>query len=63
MITSINPAILKWARERAGLSLEDLAIAMKRDPDELRMWENGQKSLSYTPYSGLKTKSSIVADS
>jgi isocitrate dehydrogenase len=29
MITAVNPAIIKWARERSGLSLDDLARLMK----------------------------------
>ncbi len=35
MITAVNPAILQWARKRSGLTLDDLAKLMKRDPDEL----------------------------
>lgn len=47
MITAVNPAIIQWARVRSGLSLEDLAIMMKRDPDELQQWENGKSAPSY----------------
>jgi Zn-dependent peptidase ImmA (M78 family) len=53
MITAVNPAILQWARERSGLSLEVLALKMKRDPDELRMWERGERSPSYTALEDL----------
>lgn len=47
MITAVNPAIIQWARERSGLSLDDLARMMKRDPDELQQWENGEGAPSY----------------
>lgn len=53
MITAVNPAILKWARERSGFSLKDLALIMKRDPDELRMWESGESFPSYTALEDL----------
>jgi len=53
MITAVNPLIIQWARERVNLSLEDLALKMKRDPDELRMWENGERSPSYTALEDL----------
>ena len=48
MITAVNPKIIAWARKRSGLTIEDLAGVMKRDPDELRMWENGQGAPSYS---------------
>ena len=48
MITAVNPAIIKWARERSGLSLDDLAKLMRQEPDELRKWENGEHAPSYT---------------
>ena len=31
-----------------GLTIEGLATSMKRDPDELCMWESGGKTPSYT---------------
>lgn len=53
MITAVNPAVLQWARERSGLSLDNLALRMKRDPNELRMWESGESSPSYTTLEDL----------
>lgn len=44
----INPEIITWARERCGLSVEDLARKMNREPSEVRMWEAGAKIPSYT---------------
>ena len=48
MTAYINPEILTWGREHNGLTIEELATSMKRDPDELRMWESGGKTPSYT---------------
>jgi len=43
----MNPKIITWAREKAGLSVEDLAEKMGRGPDEIRLWENGRDTPSY----------------
>jgi len=48
MINALNPAIIQWARERSGLSLDDLARIMRREPEELRKWEKGERAPSYT---------------
>jgi Zn-dependent peptidase ImmA (M78 family)/transcriptional regulator with XRE-family HTH domain len=53
MITAVNPTIIQWARERSGLSLDDLARLLKRDPDELHQWENGESAPSYTTLEDL----------
>jgi Zn-dependent peptidase ImmA (M78 family)/transcriptional regulator with XRE-family HTH domain len=53
MITAVNPAIIQWARERSGLSLDDLAALMKRDPDEIQQWEDGKIAPSYTTLEDL----------
>ena len=51
MITATNPAVLKWARERSGFSLDELASKMNRDAGELRKWESGESS---PPYGALE---------
>jgi Zn-dependent peptidase ImmA (M78 family) len=56
MITAVNPAILQWARERSGLTLNDLAILMKRDPAVLQKWENGDSAPSYKALEDLAYK-------
>jgi len=43
----INPQILTWARERVGLSIDDLAARMKRSPKEIEKWESGEKIPAY----------------
>jgi Zn-dependent peptidase ImmA (M78 family) len=46
-VEGINPAVLFWARERAGRSIADVARALKRNPDEVRAWEEGYDSPTY----------------
>ena len=41
----INPDILIWARETAGYTVEDIAAWLKKDPDDVRGWESGEKPL------------------
>ncbi len=44
----INPEILKWALRRNRMSIEQLAHHMKKDVEEVRLWESGGKSPSYS---------------
>lgn len=39
--TAANPSILRWARERAGLSLEEVAHALGKDVPVVEGWETG----------------------
>lgn len=39
----INPKLLAWAREQAGLSLEEAAAKAKRDVEELKAWEQDEE--------------------
>lgn len=48
MNNTINPEIIKWARERSGYSIEDLAFKLKKDPKELYQWESGDRVPTYT---------------
>lgn len=56
MKTYINPLILTWARERVGLSIQELATRMKRSPDEIRKWESGEKMPAYGSLEDLAYK-------
>ena len=38
----INPEIVHWARQRAGLAPADLAEKMRKPPEKLIEWETGQ---------------------
>lgn len=37
----VRPALLVWARERSGLTLQDASAKMKIDAALLRAWEDG----------------------
>ncbi len=39
--------MITWARERCGLTIDDLADKMKKDTGEIEMWEDGRQSPSY----------------
>jgi len=56
MTSSANRKIIAWARERSGYSVENLASTMKIDPDEIRMWESGEKCPSYLMLENLAYK-------
>lgn len=42
----VNPALLKWARESAGMSIEDASQRLRISADRLRSWEAGAASLT-----------------
>lgn len=48
----IQPSVLRWAREHQGYSIEDVAERLKRSPEEIESWENGQ---SFPTYVQLET--------
>lgn len=43
----VNPAVLRWARETAGLEVEDVALKMKKEVGVILSWESGEDSPSY----------------
>jgi len=45
--TAINPDLLTWARERAGLSLSDVAHYMHKGADDVAAWETGDAWPTY----------------
>jgi Zn-dependent peptidase ImmA (M78 family) len=47
-ISGVNPKILTWARTQAGLSLNDVANRMKRHPETIKSWEEGESSPTYS---------------
>ena len=47
-LEGINPDILKWARERAGYTIEDVAHALKREIKEITNWELGITAPTYS---------------
>lgn len=42
-----NPVILKWAREKQGITLETIASRFKKDISEIEAWESGEGSPTY----------------
>ena len=44
---SVNPDILKWARESANLSFEDVGQKIKKTAETIQSWESGQESPTY----------------
>jgi len=40
--TAVNPTVLIWARQQCGLSVDDVALSLKREPEEIRAWEAGR---------------------
>jgi len=46
-VVGIQPNILRWARESIGLSLDEVAIRLKRPIDEVEAWELGEVAPSY----------------
>src|SRR5436853_2511049 len=46
-ISGVNPALLVWARERSGLTVEDVAEAIGKSPLVVRQWEAGESAPTY----------------
>lgn len=46
-LTGIQPSVLRWARESQGYSLDDVAIHLKRDVEEIIAWESGAATPTY----------------
>ena len=40
---TLQPAVLKWARERAGIDAEQLALKMQVKPERVLDWERDGK--------------------
>lgn len=53
MSEHINPKMIIWARERNRLSIDDLAVLMKKEPAEIRKWEAGTEVPSYANLEAL----------
>lgn len=49
---NVNPAMIKWAREDAGFSLEDLPKSLK----DVEKWETGEKTPSWADLRKLAKK-------
>lgn len=54
--TALNPAILTWARERAGLSVAEAAEKISKSPEDLASWESGKGAPTYLQLERLAEK-------
>ena len=46
-VEGLNPAVLTWARERAGLSLPEVARKLRKGVDLVERWEAGTSAPTY----------------
>lgn len=47
-VAGVQPELIRWARDSAGLSVADVARKLKRSPEEILAWESGQAAPTYT---------------
>lgn len=55
-VSGINPRVLRWARERAGYILDDVARAFKKDVETIKSWESGRNAPTYVQLEKLAYK-------
>lgn len=47
-VSGVQPEMLRWARKTVGLSVADVALSLKRKPEEIEAWESGDDAPSYS---------------
>jgi len=47
-VEGLNPDVLVWARERAGLTVEDAAVRLKKPTGTLLAWETGKRAPTFS---------------
>lgn len=52
----INPAIIKWARERSGYTLKEVADSINKDSETISDWESGSSAPTYAQLEKLADK-------
>ncbi len=55
-VVGLQPAVLQWARESIGLRVEDVAHKLKRPPEDILAWENGDSAPTYIQLENLAYK-------
>ena len=55
-IQGINPTIIKWARERSGYTLQEIAKSFKKDIATISNWESGAAAPTYIQLEKLADK-------
>jgi Zn-dependent peptidase ImmA (M78 family)/transcriptional regulator with XRE-family HTH domain len=46
-VVGIQPSVMRWARESAGMSVDDVAVRLKRQIAEVHSWESGSGAPTY----------------
>jgi Zn-dependent peptidase ImmA (M78 family) len=46
-VDGINPEILRWAREKSGFTISQIASSLKKQPSVISEWENGESVPTY----------------
>lgn len=46
-VVSVQPEVMRWARQSIGLSVSDVALRLKRSVEEIEAWEAGAAFPSY----------------
>lgn len=46
-VSGVQPALLRWARESAHMSILEVAAKLKKDAADIEAWENGNAAPSY----------------
>lgn len=54
--TSVNPNVLRWARERSGLSVEKVAETLGRAPGVIAAWEDGAEVPTFRQLEALASR-------
>ena len=55
-IQGINPDIIKWARERSGYTLAEVADSVNKDAETISNWESGENAPTYAQLEDLADK-------
>ena len=55
-IQGINPTIVRWARERSGYTLQEVAKSFKKDVATISNWESGAAAPTYVQLEKLADK-------
>ena len=55
-IQGINPTIVRWARERSGYTLQEIAKSFKKDIATISNWESGAAAPTYVQLEKLADK-------
>lgn len=58
-VAGIQPAVLRWARESLGYSVEEVAEKLKRDPAEVAAWEEPDANAAPT-YAQLEKLAYVI---